>query len=329
MKRILAVFLIAMAAAAGWVYWQYEHAPLRLAAPELQVDVAKGMAGQGIAAALNDQGVAVHPLLFRAALRLRGDGAMIRAGRYQLNAPLTLATLLDRLTRGDVILRDITLIEGWTYGQVRAALARESDLVQETAGLSDAEILARVGATEGHPEGLFAPDTYAFVRGTSDLDVLRRAYQLQQRRLEQAWAAASGRNLPYENPYQVLIMASIIEKETGREEDRPKVAAVFVNRLRRNMILQSDPTTIYGMGDAYDGTLRRKDLTTDTPYNTYTRRGLTPTPIAMPGRASIEAAVAPADIPALYFVSRGDGSSEFSNDLAGHNRAVNRFIRKQ
>jgi UPF0755 protein len=329
MIRFLAVALIALAAAAGWAYWQYQGAPLRMAAPDMQVEVEKGAAGQAIATSLNEQGVAVRPWLFRVALRLRGDGPQIRAGSYQLTAPITLATLLDRMTRGDVTMRDIALIEGWTFRQVRAALARETDLRQEAAELADAEILARIGAAEGHPEGLFAPDTYAFVRGTSDLDILRRAYQLQRRHLERAWEAAQGRGLPYRDPYEVLIMASIIEKETGRAEDRPKVAAVFVNRLKRGMMLQSDPTTIYGMGEAFDGNLRRKDLVTDTPYNTYTRHGLTPTPIAMPGRASIDAAVEPASIEALFFVSRGDGTSEFSNDLAAHNRAVNRYQRKR
>jgi UPF0755 protein len=228
-----------------------------------------------------------------------------------------------------VLMRDIVLIEGWNWRQVRAALAAQPDLRQDTAGLDDATILARLGATEGHPEGLFAPDTYAFVRGTSDLDVLRRAYQLQRRRLAEAVAAAAERKLPYRSEYEVLIMASIIEKETGREEDRAKVAAVFVNRLRRGMMLQSDPTTIYGLGEAFDGNLRRSHLTTDTPYNTYTRHGLTPTPIAIPGRASIVAALDPAPITALFFVSRGDGTSEFSDDLAAHNRAVNRYQRKQ
>jgi UPF0755 protein len=329
MNRFLAVALFAVAAAAGWLYWQYQWAPLRLAAPELQVDVDKGAAGQAIAVSLNEQGVRIRPWLFRLALRLRGDGPRIRAGVYQVAAPITLAALLDRLTRGDVTMRDLTLIEGWTYRQVRAALAAQPDLRQEAADLSDAEVLARIGATEAHPEGLFAPDTYAYVRGTSDLDILRRAYQLQRRHLDRAWEAAAGRELPYRDRYELLVMASLIEKETGREEDRAKVAAVFVNRLRRGMMLQSDPTTIYGMGDAFDGNLRRKDLVTDTPYNTYTRHGLTPTPIAMPGRASIDAAIAPAPIPALFFVSRGDGTSEFSNDLPAHNRAVARYQRNR
>jgi UPF0755 protein len=333
MRRLLAVALLGLAAAlaaAGWAWWQYARAPLTLAQAEVQVEIDRGMAGQAIAAALRRQGVSVPDWLFAAALRLRGDGPKIRAGNYEFTGPITLSGMLDRLTRGDVSLRDITLIEGWTWRQVRAALARSTDLRQDTAALDDQEVLRRVGASEPHPEGLFAPDTYAFARGTSDLEVLRRAYRLQQRRLDEAWQARAKQPvpLPYRSPYEALTMASIVEKETGRDADRVKVAAVFVNRLRRGMILQSDPTTIYGLGETFDGNLRRRDLTTDTPYNTYTRPGLTPTPISMPGRASIEAALNPASIPALYFVARGDGSSEFSNDLPAHNRAVARYQKK-
>lgn len=333
MRRLFAVALLGLAAvlaAAAWAWWQYARAPLPLAQAEVQVEIDRGMAGQAIAAALRRQGVAVPDWLFAAALRLRGDGPKIRAGSYELTAPITLAALLDRLTRGDVTLRDITLIEGWTWRQMRAALARSTDLRQDTAALDDREVLRRIGASEPHPEGLFAPDTYAFARGSSDLEVLQRAYRLQQRRLEAAWQARFQQPdpPPYRNPYEALIMASIVEKETGREADRVKVAAVFVNRLRRGMMLQSDPTTIYGLGESFDGNLRRRDLTADTTYNTYTRSGLTPTPISMPGLASIEAALNPASIPALYFVARGDGSSEFSNDLPAHNRAVARYQKK-
>jgi UPF0755 protein len=333
MKRFLATALLglaALAAAAGWTWRQYERAPLAFSAPELQVEIERGTAGQAVGAALRRQGIEVPGWLFSLALRLRGDAPKIRAGNYELASPLTLRQLLDRLTRGDVSLRDVTFIEGWSFRQVRAALARSPDLKHDTEGLSDLEVLAIVGATESHPEGLFAPDTYAFARGSSEAEVLRRAYRLQRRVLQAAWDARMARPEPppYESPYEALTMASIVEKETGREPDRPKVAAVFVNRLRRGMMLQSDPTTIYGLGEAFDGNLRRRDLVADTPYNTYTRTGLTPTPIAMPGRASIAAALDPASIPALYFVARGDGSSEFSNDLASHNRAVARYQKR-
>ena len=333
MNRFLAVSLLglaAVAAAVGGAWWWYARVPLTLAQPEVQVEIERGTAGQAVAAALRRQGVSVADLPFAIALRLRGDAPKIRAGNYEIAGPVTLKALLDRLTRGDVTLRDVTLIEGWNIRQVRAALARHPDLRQDSAGLSDAELLERIGAEERHPEGLFAPDTYAFARGSSDLDVLRRAYRLQRRHLERAWQdrPQGAQALPLRNPYELLILASIIEKETGRDEDRPKVAAVFLNRLRRGMMLQSDPTTIYGLGEAFDGNLRRRDLVADTPYNTYTRTGLTPTPIAMPGTASIRAALNPAPIRALYFVARGDGSSEFSDDLPAHNRAVARYQRK-
>lgn len=334
MNRLLTMAMIGLAtvaAIAGWGLWRYAKAPLELATPQLQLEVERGTAGRALGQALRRQGVEVPDPLLALALRLRGDATQIRAGLYELNAPITLAELLDRLTRGDVTLREITFIEGWTFRQVRNALARNPDLRPDSAALGDAELLSRVGASEPHPEGLFAPDTYAFARGTSDLEVLRRAYRLQQQRLQQAWderVRRSSDGLPLRSPYEALILASIVEKETGREEDRARVAGVFINRLRRGMLLQSDPTTIYGMGDAFDGNLRRRDLVTDTPYNTYTRPGLTPTPIAMPGRASILAALNPAQTPALYFVARGDGTSEFSNDLAAHNRAVARYQRR-
>ena len=334
MKRLLAVALLVLAAlgaAAGWAWWRYERAPLALASPELQIEIERGTAGAAVGAALRRQGVDVPETLFAIALRARGDAPKIRAGNYEIAAALALRALLDRLTRGDVTLRDLTLIEGWTFRQVRAALAKHPDLKQDTATLSDAEVLARVGASESHPEGLFAPDTYAFARGSSDLEVLKRAYRLQRAVLQKAWDARMAKPdpPPLKTPYEALILASIVEKETGRDADRVKVAAVFANRLKRGMMLQSDPTTIYGLGEAFDGNLRRRDLLADTPYNTYTRTGLTPTPISMPGRASITAALDPAPIPALYFVARGDGSSEFSNDLAAHNRAVARYQKQQ
>jgi UPF0755 protein len=333
MSRILAVALIGLAvigAGTGWAWWQYTRSPLPFSAPQLQVEIERGTVGAALPASLKRQGIDVAAWQVAAALRWRGDAPRIRAGTYELAAPMTLRDLLDRLTRGDVAFRDITLIEGWTFRQVRAALARHPDLKQDAATLSDSELMARIGASEPHPEGLFAPDTYSFHRGSSDLEVLRRAYRLQQERLREAWAERMARPEPppLRTPYEALVLASIVEKETGREEDRVRVAAVFVNRLRRGMMLQSDPTTIYGMGESFDGNLRRRDLTTDTPYNTYTRTGLTPTPIAMPGRASIVAALNPASIPALYFVARGDGTSEFSNDLAAHNRAVARYQKK-
>jgi UPF0755 protein len=329
--RIAALCLLAalsLAAASGW--WMYAQSPLTLAKPKLDIDIERGAAGGALAASLQRQGIALPGWAMSVALRLRGDAPRVRAGSYVLEAPLTLKGLLDRLTRGDVSLKEVVLIEGWNFRQVREALARQADLKPDSAALDDAALMRALGAEASHPEGLFAPDTYAYSRGSSDLEVLRRAYRLQQQRLQNASnsRATTPGAPPLRTPYEALILASIVEKETGKEADRVRVASVFANRLNRAMMLQSDPTTIYGMGEQFDGNLRRRDLRADTPYNTYTRHGLPPTPIAMPGKASLAAALNPASSTALYFVARGDGSSEFSDDLGAHNRAVARFQKK-
>jgi UPF0755 protein len=230
--------------------------------------------------------------------------------------------------RVDVLLKDIRFTEGWSFRQMRAAIRQHPDLAHDTAALTDRDLLDKLGATEQSAEGLFFPSTYFFSPGASDMDVYRQAHRLLRKLLDEAWTNRAA-GLPLKDAYQALILASIVEKETGRESDRDKVAAVFVNRLRRGMMLQSDPTTIYGMGENFDGNLRKRDLQTATPYNTYTRTGLPPTPIALPGKASLVAATQPASIGSLYFVARGDGTSEFSDDLGAHNRAVQRFQLKQ
>ena len=218
----------------------------------------------------------------------------------------------------------MSVIEGWTFKQMRDALNANPDIIHDTVNLSDVEILQRIGAAEYQPEGLFFPDTYYFSAGSSDLRIFKRAYQTMQKRLQEAWLARAA-DLPLQTPYQALILASIVEKETGTPSDRAMIAGVFVNRLRKGMLLQTDPTVIYGMGDNYKGNIRKRDLLADTIYNTYTRPGLTPTPIALPGVAAMQAALHPAQTDALYFVSRGDGSSEFSSTLTAHNRAVDRY----
>jgi UPF0755 protein len=230
------------------------------------------------------------------------------------------------MVQGDEAYERVRMIEGWTFAQLRAELARAPYLLNASATMSDAEMMAAIGAPGLAPEGRFFPDTYVYGRGVSDLTVLRRAYRAMQRRLAAAWADRAG-NLPLGSPDDALVLASIVEKETGRASDRARIAGVFVNRLRLGMPLQTDPTVIYGLGARFDGRLRRRDLVTDTPYNTYTRAGLPPTPIAMPGMASLRAAVIPAPTTALYFVARGDGSSEFSDSLDAHNRAVDRYQR--
>jgi UPF0755 protein len=235
--------------------------------------------------------------------------------------------LLDKLTRGDVTQGELVLVEGKTFRQFRVAMNEHPDLAHDSLKLTDMQILARLGAMESHPEGLFFPDTYLFNKGSSDFDVLRRAYRSMQPKLAAAWEARD-RALPLKSPYELLVLASIIEKETGLPADRPQVAAVFVNRLRRGMLLQTDPTVIYGLGERFDGNLRKIDLQTDTPWNTYTRAGLPPTPIAMPGLASLQAAASPPPSDMLYFVARGDGSSKFSTSLEGHNSAVAKYQRR-
>lgn len=313
------------------VIWAYTQRPIPMSTLPLDLEIPRGTVGAALARRLNAQGMAVPDWSLALALRWRGDSTKIRAGLYAFEQAPSLQHLLDRLTRGDPQQRDITLIEGWTFRQIREALARQGELKALTTGWSHAELLSALGSTHAHPEGLFAPDTYAYVRGDSDLDVLRRAYRLQSQRLEQAWQqrAPPPAGPALQSPYEALILASIIEKETAQASDRAKVAAVFANRLRIGMRLQSDPTTIYGMGEAFDGNLRKRDLQTDTPWNTYTRAGLPPTPIAMPGRAALDAALRPAPVSALYFVARGDGTTQFSDDLDSHNQAVARFQKRR
>jgi UPF0755 protein len=307
--------------------WAYAVRPIPARALPMDLEIERGTVGAALARSLQAQGLSVPAWALALALRWRGDAPRIRAGLYDLQQAPSLKHLLDRLTRGDASQREFALIEGWTFRQVREALARQSELRALTTDWSNERLLAELGAQYTHPEGLFAPDTYAYVKGGSDLDLLRRAHQLQVKRLTQAWQQRTSppRGPGLASPYEALILASIIEKETARASDRGKVAAVFANRLRIGMRLQSDPTTIYGLGEAFDGNLRKRDLLSDTPWNTYTRAGLPPTPIAMPGRAALQAALSPEPIGALYFVARGDGSTQFSDDLDSHNQAVQRF----
>ncbi|TXH63418.1 MAG: endolytic transglycosylase MltG [Burkholderiaceae bacterium] len=327
MNRILSmVFAAALLAAlaVGWQWYAYRHTPLPIDASPARVRIERGMSLNEMSAALRTSGVRVGDATFWLAARLRGDSRAIKAGTYDIKAPSTLAELLDKFVRGDVVLAELRIPEGWTFRQMRAAVAAHPELQHDSVALSEGELLARIGATATRAEGWFFPSTYRFSPGSSDFDVYRQAHRLMQKALAEAWAARAP-GLPFDAPEQVLILASIVEKETGQAGDRDRVAAVFVNRLRRGMPLQSDPTTIYGLGERFDGNLRRSDLRTDHPHNTYTRTGLPPTPIALPGSASLYAATHPAPIRALYFVARGDGSSEFSDDLTAHNRAVARY----
>lgn len=331
MRRFfLTVFLLAallVLAAGGAALW-WVHQPLRLPAATVDLSIEPGTLPRGVADAVAQAGVDVQPRLLFLWFRLSGQAKDIKAGSYELEAGITPHRLLAKLARGDQSMQAVTFVEGWTFPQLRAALAKEEGLRGHTQALDDAAVMALLGRPGVHPEGRFFPDTYTYAKGSSDTAVLRRALRAMDKRLEQAWAQRSPQ-AAVRTPEHALVLASIVEKETGRGADRPLISAVFNNRLRIGMPLQTDPTVIYGMGTAFNGNLRRIDLQTDTPWNTYTRPGLPPTPIAMPGKAALLAAVQPASTKALYFVARGDGTSQFSETLEEHNRAVNRYQRGQ
>ncbi|WP_367068643.1 endolytic transglycosylase MltG [Oryzisolibacter sp. LB2S] len=330
MRRLLVlVLLIAVAVGAGAAWWLRAPMALRAgldATQPLELEIEPGTTPRGVAQAVVQAGFDTDARLLYWWFRLSGQDRGIKAGNYEIPPGTSPEALLHKLVRGEEALRAVTLVEGWTFRQLRAALARAEQLKPDTAGLSEAEIMTRLDRAGLPAEGRFFPDTYTYAKGSSDLAVLRRALHAMDRRLEAAWALRAS-DTPLKSPEQALILASIVEKETGRAEDRAQIAGVFTNRLRVGMLLQTDPTVIYGLGEKFDGNLRRRDLQTDTPYNTYTRPGLPPTPIAMPGRAALLAAVQPAATRALYFVARGDGSSHFSNTLDEHNRAVNKYQR--
>ena len=321
---LLAGVLVALSVA-GFAYWRVM-TPLALVRERVEFQITPGQGLRAAAGEIASAGVLVDPWLLALVGRALGVEARIKAGSYEVARGITLLDLINKLTRGDVTQSEVAFIEGWTFRQMRERIDAHPDLRHDSAGLAESEILRRIGATQSAAEGMFFPDTYLFAKGSRDLDVLQRAYHGMQRTLAREWEARAAA-LPYADAYQALIMASIVEKESGREQDRPLVAAVFVNRLRQGMLLQTDPTVIYGLGPKFDGNLRKRDLTTDTPYNTYTRAGLPPTPIAMPGVAALRAALHPAASDAVYFVARGDGSSQFSRTLEEHNRAVNRYQR--
>lgn len=322
---LLLLLVVSIGAAAYW--WLNQ--PLALAADPVEVSVELGTPPREIAQQWVQAGVQASPTLLYEWFRWSGQARKIRAGSYEIGAGVTPIGLLNKMVRGDETLAVVRLIDGWTFRQFRAELAKADALKPTTAAMSDEQIMSTLGAPPGQsPEGRFHPDTYAYSKGASDIAVLKRAYRAMQARLEAAWQERAP-DTPLHSADDALVLASIVEKETGIGTDRGKVAGVFVNRLRIGMPLQTDPTVIYGLGPAFDGNLRKRDLLTDTPYNTYTRNGLPPTPIAMPGKAALLAAVHPDATKALYFVSRGDGSSEFSETLADHNRAVNQFQRKR
>ena len=325
LRRLFLLLLMLVALSAAAVFYWLER-PLPLAADVVELSIESGTSPKAIANDWVDAGVQSSPWLLYEWFRWSGQSKKIRAGSYEIDRNTTPRGLLNKMVRGDVTLATVRFIEGWTMRQVRSELAKAEGLLSTIAAMSDADVMAALGATGQSAEGAFFPDTYAYNKGSSDLAVLRRAHHVMNKKLAAAWAQRTA-DLPLQNPQQALILASIIEKETGAAQDRRLVASVFINRLRVGMLLQTDPAVIYGLGLSFDGNLRKRDLQKDTPYNTYTRAGLPPTPIAMPGKASLLAAVQPQPSKALYFVARGDGSSEFSDNLAAHNRAVNKYQR--
>jgi UPF0755 protein len=324
-RRFLALVVIVCLSAAAAAWWWLD-SPLPMGTDSVELSVEPGTTPRGVAQAVADRGVRVPPELLFAWFRLSGQARDIKAGSYEIPRGTTPRQLLSKLVRGEESLQSMTLLEGWTFRQVREALARAPNLKPDSAALSQEDLMTRLGRPGLHPEGRFFPDTYTYAKGSSDLAVLRRALRAMDDRLQAAWSVRSPQ-VAVKTPEEALILASIVEKETGTAADRGRIAGVFTNRLRIGMLLQTDPTVIYGMGERFDGNLRKKDLQTDTPWNTYTRGGLPPTPIAMPGKASLLAAVQPAQTNALYFVARGDGSSQFSATLEEHNRAVNKYQR--
>ena len=317
-----------VAGAAGW--WLYTPMALTLkeGASVVDLEVEPGTRATQIAEDVVSSGAQSSVPLLQLWFRLSGQARLIKAGSYEITPGTTPRSLLSMLVRGDQTLKSVTLVEGWTFTQVRAALQKAELLAPDSVGLSLEMIMKKLGKPGIHPEGRFFPDTYTYAKGSSDFSVLKRAAKAMDKRLVAAWALRAA-DTPLKSAVDALTLASIVEKETGKPSDRAQIAGVFTNRLRINMRLQTDPTVIYGLGDKFDGNLRKRDLLADTPYNTYTRGGLPPTPIAMPGKAALLAAVQPQPTSALYFVAKGDGTSQFSASLEEHNAAVNKYIRNK
>jgi UPF0755 protein len=317
------IILLALACAGAFVYW-VQQPIIGQGRQAIEFTVTPGSSLRSTTQQIAAAGVPVNPMLLALLARVIGKSSKLKAGSYELKAGTTPLKLIGQIARGEYAQEALVIIEGWTFKQMRDAIAAHPALKHDTAQWSDQELLAKIDPDFHAAEGLFAPDTYLFAKGSSDLQVYRQAHALLLKRLNDGWLKRDPA-LPYKSPYEALIMASIVEKETGQKSERDMIAGVFVNRLKLGMLLQTDPTVIYGMGDRYQGQIRKRDLLSDTPYNTYTRIGLPPTPIALPGVAALIAALNPAPTDALYFVSRNDGTSEFSGNLGDHNRAVNKY----
>ncbi|OFA07652.1 endolytic transglycosylase MltG [Duganella phyllosphaerae] len=324
-KIITLCILVALTAGGYFIYWQQSPILTGDTAP-IDFTIVPGSGAHAAGQQIAEAGVPIQPLLFNLLARGTGKSSRIKAGSYELKPGTTPTQLINQLARGEFAQEQLTIIEGWSFRQMRAAIDAHPGLKHDTITLSDTELMKAIGSGYERPEGLFFPDTYLFAKGSSELQIYRQAHAMMIKRLDAAWAKRDA-GLPYKTPYEALTMASIVEKETGQKSERNMIAAVFVNRLRLGMMLQTDPTVIYGMGLKYEGNIRKRDLETDTPFNTYTRTGLPPTPISLPGVESLAAAMAPAKSSALYFVARGNGTSKFSDNLPDHNRAVNQYQR--
>lgn len=327
---LLEIGLILAGLALGWSAWKVHSAleqPLHVE-QERMLEVPNGTTPNRMFYRMQTDGLLDDAVWLRLYWRFNMAGTPLHTGEYRLTPGMTVNQLFDAWRRGDVVQYNLTLVEGWTFRQVRAAVAKHEKITQTLDGLSDAEVMEKLGHSGVFPEGRFFPDTYRFVRGMSDVEFLQQAYMRLEQVLAKEWAERAT-DLPYRDPYQALIMASLVEKETGIPQERAQIAGVFVRRLRLGMMLQTDPTVIYGMGERYNGKITRADLREPTPYNTYTISGLPPTPIAIVGREAIHAALNPANGTSLYFVARGDGSHVFSDDLDNHNSAVREYQLKR
>jgi UPF0755 protein len=325
-QKLFALLLLVVGVVAGALFYWANEPLIEAGAKPIEFTIQAGSGVRSAMRQVNQAGVPAEPLLLEVLARGSGRANRIKAGSYRLAAGSSPLALLQMIVRGDTIQESITIIEGWTFAQMRALVSKHEGLKKDAQAMEDTQLLARLGSDYPYAEGLFYPDTYKFSRGSSDLQIFEQAHGRMKKMLDEEWAKRV-EDLPYKTPYEALIMASIIEKETGTPSERDRIAAVFVNRLKRGMLLQTDPTVIYGMGANFDGNIRKQDLLTDTPYNTYKRAGLPPSPIALPGRAALQAALNPAKTNDLYFVARGDGTSQFSENLADHNKAVNQYQR--
>ncbi|MFZ6657981.1 endolytic transglycosylase MltG [Undibacterium sp. TJN19] len=323
-KLFVLLVLLAIAAGGGFYYWMQE--AIFSDGKAIEFTIKPGSSVRVAARQIQQAGVPVNPLMLEALARAIGKANKLKAGSYEIEAGKTPLELLNKIVNGEFSMASLAVIEGWSFQQMRKLVDAHPSLKHETQGMSENELMHKISPDFAQAEGLFFPDTYLFAKGSTDLQLYQQAHGLLLKKLDEAWKKRAA-DLPYKNRYEALIMASIIEKETGQKSERAMIASVFVNRLRQGMLLQTDPTVIYGMGERYQGKIYKRDLLTDTPYNTYTRVGLPPTPIALPGLESLSAALSPAKSDALYFVARGNGTSQFSDNLNDHNRAVNKYQR--